>query len=52
MLETTREELEMLLSSFHCSLENDIEFFLKNRAVSYENLSKSRTYLILDFEIL
>jgi hypothetical protein len=48
MLETTREELEMLLSSFHCSLDNDIEFFLKNRAVSYENLSKSRTYLILD----
>ena len=38
----------MLLSSFHCSLDNDIEFFLKNRAVSYENLSKSRTYLILD----
>lgn len=38
----------MLLSSFECNLDNDIEYFLKNRAVSYENLSKSRTYLILD----
>lgn len=38
----------MLLSSFECNLDYDIEYFLKNRAVSYENLSKSRTYLILD----
>ena len=48
--ELETEELETLLSSFECNLDSDIEFFLKNRAVSYENLSKSRTYIVLDSE--
>ena len=37
-----------LLSSFYCELDSDIESFLRNRAVEFENLSKARTYLIFD----
>ncbi len=46
--EMDREELFQLLSSFECSLDKDIEFFLKNRAVQFEQLSKARTYLIVN----
>ena len=42
------EKLNELLSSFKCNLDPDIEFFLKSRAVTYEKLSKARTYLIVD----
>jgi hypothetical protein len=42
------EKLNELLSSFKCDLDPDIEFFLKSRAVTYEKLSKARTYLIVD----
>lgn len=36
------------LSSFSCKQDLDIEHFLHNRAVEFENLAKSRTYLICD----
>lgn len=42
------KELKPLLSSFSCEQDADIEQFLHNRAVDFEKLSKSRTYLILD----
>lgn len=42
------KELNFLLSSFSCKQDTDIEHFLHNRAVEFEKLSKSRTYLILD----
>lgn len=38
--------LEHFLSSFSCTNDKDIEYFLHNRAIQFENLSKSRTYLI------
>lgn len=37
--------LKQFLSSFSCTNDTDIEFFLHNRAVEFENLAKSRTYL-------
>lgn len=40
--------LQSYLSSFCCEKDADIESFLRTRAVSFEKLSKSRTYLILD----
>lgn len=43
-------ELHQLLSSFSCEQDADIEHFLHERAVDFENLSKSRTYLICDQE--
>ena len=46
--EMSEEELDRLLSSFECVLDSDIEYFLKNRAVTYEELSKARTFLVLD----
>lgn len=42
------KELKPLLSSFSCAQNQDIEFFLHNRAMEFERLSKSRTYLIFD----
>ena len=46
--EMSEEELERLLSTFECSLDSDIEYFLRNRAITYEKLSKARTFLVLD----
>ena len=42
------KELKPLLSSFLCSQDEDIEQFLHNRAIEFEKLSKSRTYLVFD----
>lgn len=42
--------LERFLCSFSCTDDEDIESFLHNRAVEFEKLSKSRTYLICDEE--
>lgn len=46
------KELKPLLSSFSCLQDQDIEDFLHNRAVEFEQLSKSRTYLICSQEEL
>ena len=45
-------ELLELLSSFSCEKDEDIEYFLHNRAIEFEKLSKARTYLVLDQEQL
>ena len=45
-------ELIELLSSFSCEKDEDIEYFLHNRAIEFEKLSKARTYLVLDQEQL
>lgn len=42
--------LEQILSSFSCDKDEDIVYFLNNRAVEYEKNAKSRTYLICDEE--
>lgn len=41
-------ELSELLSSFSCEKDEDIEYFLHNRSIEFEKLSKARTYLVLD----
>ena len=41
-----------LLSSFSCNQDADIQYFLENRAVEFEKLSKARTYLAFDEEQL
>ena len=45
-------ELTELLSSFSCDKDEDIEYFLHNRAIEFEKLSKARTYLVFDQEQL
>ena len=40
------KELELFLSTFECTQDKDIEYFLHNRAVEFEKLSKARTYLV------
>ena len=40
--------LSELLSSFSCAKDSDIESFLHNKAIEFENLSKARTYIVFD----
>ena len=40
------------LSSFSCERDKDIEDFLHNRAIPFENANKSRTYCIVDEALL
>lgn len=47
-----QEELATMLSSFSCCDDPDIEMYLRDRAVNFEQLQKSRTYLIMDEEQL
>ena len=42
--------LNSILSSFSCDKDKDIEFFLRNKAVDFEKVSKSRTYLFCDYQ--
>ena len=44
--------LNETLSSFSCDKDTDIELFLKTKAVEYEKISKSRTYLFCDYQEL
>lgn len=44
--------IESLLSSFRCINDVDIQDFLHNKAIEFEKISKSRTYLIVDQEQL
>lgn len=41
-----------MLNTFSCPLDEDIEMFLQEKAISFELLSKARTYLIIDEEQL
>ena len=40
--------LRHILSSFSCIQDEDIQNFLHNRAIDFEKLLKSRTYLVID----
>ena len=42
----------MLLSSFSCIKDNDIEYFLHEKAIDFEVRSKARTYIIFNEEEL
>lgn len=48
--QSTRQDVELLLNNFFCSLDGDIEMFLRDKAISFEELSKARTYLVIDGE--
>ena len=48
MAEGTPEVLNRILSAFLCKKDKDIEYFLHHKAVEFEQLSKSRTYIICD----
>ena len=49
-MENEDEKVKKFLSSFYCERDQDIQKFLQNRAIDFERLSKSRTYLIVDEE--
>ena len=50
MNEAEDNVLNNTLSSFACVYDDDIQKFLHNRAIEFEKLLKSRTYLIVDDE--
>ena len=45
-------QLKAWLSSFSCQKDKDIEDFLRDRAIMFETIHKSRTYFILDEALL
>ena len=45
-------EVRRVLSSFSCEQDDDIQYFLENRAIEFEHLSKARIYLAFDGEQL
>lgn len=40
------------IANFYCDKDNDIEAFLKERAVIFEKLGKARTFIVLDEDVL
>lgn len=53
LIDVTQGDTDLLtriLHSFSCNQDNDIESFLHNRAVEFEKLGKSRTYIICNHE--
>ena len=46
------QHLRTLLSSYSCKLDKDIEVFLHDRAIDFECISKTRTYLLCDNNFL
>lgn len=44
--------MKSILSGFLCREDEDIEYFLHEKAVEFEKLSKARTYLVCDEEQL
>jgi len=47
-----RERLDKGILEFSCKKNNDLEEFLSTRAILYEQVSKSRTYLFIDEDAL
>mgnify|MGYP006968286324 FL=1 len=50
--EYDQEKLEQSFQKFSCQRETDLEDFLKDKAILYENTNFGKTYLILDKEEL
>ena len=43
-----RDSVERVLKTFVCQENREVEAFLHDKAIAFEELSKSRTYLICD----
>lgn len=46
------DKVQEVISTFVCSKDRDIENFLKEKAVEFEKMSKSRTYFVVYEEAL
>lgn len=44
------ESVRDILADFLCPLNEDVEFFLKHKAILFENMDKSRTYLVFGID--
>ncbi len=43
----SKEKVKNLLNTFECSKNADVENFLKNSSILFEEINKSRTYLVI-----
>lgn len=50
--ELKEEDILDILSSFSCKKDKDIKRFLKNKAICFEKLAKTRTYLLVKRDTL
>lgn len=48
----SEDKIQEVISTFVCNKDKDIENFLKEKAIEFEMMSKSRTYFIVDEEAL
>jgi hypothetical protein len=48
----SEDKVSEVFSSFRCSKDQDIGFFIKEKAIIYEKKAKSRTYLIFDRDVM
>lgn len=44
----TSSDLDAFLNSFSCSRDSDLEIFLRTKAVTFEKMDRSRTYLFIN----
>jgi hypothetical protein len=49
---SSKNKTQEVIFTFICSRDKDIEHFLKEKAIEFEKVSKSRTYFIVDEEAL
>lgn len=47
---SNEQKAQELISIFVCEKDPDIESFLKNKAILFEKIGKSRTFLVFDEE--
>lgn len=45
-LELSEDEINSILAEFSCPLNEDVEYFVKNKAVQFEKVDLARTYLV------
>lgn len=44
------DNIKSFIANFYCDKDNDIEQFLKNKAINFEKKGKARTYIVFDEE--
>lgn len=49
-IEIGEKGTQELLSNFFCSVNYDVEYFIREKAIPFEDSNKSRTYLIIGIE--
>lgn len=49
-LKLSEDEINSILAEFSCPLNDDVEYFVKHKAVQFEKVDLARTYLVYAFD--